>query len=113
MNVIIAGSRTVTNYDIAKAVKNSHFTVTAVICGDAKGVDTLGNKWAEENNIPVVHFPADWKTYGKVAGHVRNREMAVYSQALILIWDGISSGSKNMLKLANEYGLQIHIEIVK
>jgi hypothetical protein len=42
-------------------------------------------------------FPAKWDKYGKAAGPLRNREMAAYADALILVWDGKSRGSANML----------------
>ena len=35
---------------------------------------------------------------GKAAGHVRNKKMAEYGDALLLIWDGKSKGSANMKK---------------
>lgn len=44
----------------------------------------------------IVEFPADWNTHGKAAGPIRNRKMAEYADALLLIWDGKSRGSTNM-----------------
>jgi len=38
---------------------------------------------------------------------MRNEEMARNSEALILEWDGTSSGSASMLRFAFKYGLQI------
>ncbi len=49
---------------------------------------------------------------GKI-GHNRNKEMALYAEALILVWDGKSSGSQSMLKLAKERGLKIYEKIVE
>lgn len=41
-------------------------------------------------------FPADWKAHGKAAGPIRNKQMAEYADALLLIWDGESKGSASM-----------------
>lgn len=73
--------------------------ITEVVCGMARGADTLGKKWAVcVANLPVKDFPADWDKNGKAAGPIRNGEMADYADGLIVfIWDG-SRGSQNMLE---------------
>jgi hypothetical protein len=101
MKVIIAGSRDIDNYDAVKsAIKLSEYDITEIVCGEARGVDSLGRKWAMENNIPIASFPItsqDWDTYGRSAGHIRNRTMGDYADALIAIWDGKSRGTKGMI----------------
>jgi hypothetical protein len=79
--VIIAGCRDIYDYEaVRRAVENSGFQVTEVVSGCATGVDTLGERWAEENGVPVKRFPADWNKYGKAAGGMRNGDMAVYAR---------------------------------
>lgn len=101
MKVIIAGSRHMspTLYPlIQRAVDESGFEVDEVVCGMARGADTLGARWAREHDVPVAEFPADWDRYGRAAGPMRNKQMAEYADALIVfIWDG-SRGSANMLQ---------------
>ena len=47
MKVIIAGSRDITDYSlVCRAISESKFDITEVISGTARGVDTLGEKWA-------------------------------------------------------------------
>ena len=105
LNVIIAGSRNMTQAElIPLAVERSGFQVNSVICGMARGADTLGRLWAEQQEIPVQHFPADWNRYGRAAGPIRNRQMAEVADALIVfIWDN-SKGSENMLKQMQRAG---------
>jgi len=99
MKTIIAGSRDISNYDLVKyTTKQSNFTITEVVSGTAKGIDSLGEKWAQEQGIPIKKFPANWNEHGKAAGPIRNGQMADYADALILIWDGKSRGSANMRK---------------
>lgn len=45
--------------------------ITTVISGKARGVDTLGERWAAANKISVERFPADW-SLGRGAGFRRN-----------------------------------------
>ncbi len=109
MKTIIAGSRTIHDYDlVSRVIADSDFTITEVFCGQAGGVDLLGCRWAREHNIPVKFFPADWKQYGKVAGFLRNHEMAAFAHQLILVWDGSSPGSAHMLKMARQCGLRVY-----
>jgi hypothetical protein len=92
MRTIIAGSRTITDYDTVKsAIENSGFNISTVISGTASGVDFLGEKWAKENNIPIEKHPADWEKWGRSAGPIRNREMAECAEACIIVWDKRSS----------------------
>jgi len=112
MKVIIAGSRSITDEnEVVQAIVDSGFMITEVVSGGARGVDRIGEKWAQMMGIPVTRFIPDWEHLGKSAGHTRNHDMAVYvgSQGgLILVWDGMSSGSKNMLQHATTYELRIH-----
>ena len=99
MRVIIAGSRTIEDYDLVKkAIKDSGFDITEVVSGGAIGVDCLGEWWAEENDIPVKEFTAYWHIQGKPAGILRNQQMALYANALIAVWDGKSKGTKHMIE---------------
>lgn len=113
MKTIIAGSRTITDYDlVVQAVKESGFTITEVVCGLAKGPDTLGEQYAIENNIPIAYFPADWSGNGRAAGPIRNEQMGNYSQALICVWDGKSRGSKHMIDYAKKKNLLVYVKNV-
>ncbi len=99
MKVIIFGSRTMPFSAfplIDLAVQKSGYQVTEVVCGMAKGADTLGGKWAYDRGIPIAHFPADWENLGKRAGNARNKQMGDYCDAGIgFIWAG-SRGSEHM-----------------
>lgn len=103
MKVIIAGSRGITDMLLLEtAIARSGFTITEVVSGKAQGVDTLGELWANNNNIPVSAFAAKWKIYGKKrAGKVRNLEMSEYGQALIAVWDGVESGNPSHDRSSN------------
>jgi len=57
----------------------------------------LGERWARTNGIKIKEMPANWNAHGKAAGPIRNREMATYADAAIIIWDGTSNGSRNMI----------------
>jgi hypothetical protein len=111
MKLIIAGSR---HLHPAASIIDKHVTdleeatgrqVTRVLCGMAPGVDTAGRKWAIAFDYPVDRHPALWSVHGNAAGPIRNRQMAEHADALLLIWDGESPGSRDMLRAANDRGL--------
>lgn len=111
-NVIIAGTRTFLDYDLLRSKCDHYFSrikPTAIICGEACGADRLGKRYAEENGIPVLSFPAEWDKYGKSAGYIRNQQMAVHADALIAFWDGESKGTHNMITIAKNKGLPCRI----
>lgn len=108
MRVIIAGSRSITSYNVVcSAIFAAGFPVSLVVSGGAAGVDLLGERWARENGVPVQVFAARWSDFGRAAGAVRNSEMAQNADALILVWNGVSAGSKNMLQAARRAGLKV------
>jgi len=119
MRIIIAGSRTITDYDkvdqsMLDAI-GSNFVgldIEVILCGCAKGVDSLGEQWAQRHGIQVEYYPAEWDKYGKSAGYRRNVRMAEHADALILVWDGKSKGSKHMLNIAKEQNLKIFEKII-
>ena len=112
--IIIAGSRDWGNWRLVdKAVKRSGIEINleedVIVSGAARGVDTVGEVWAEDMGLPVVQFPAYWERHGKSAGHKRNKEMANYADALIAIWDGRSAGTRNMIETAQDHGLEVFV----
>lgn len=113
MKLIIAGSRTITDYNYIKgAIVESGWLdeITEVVSGMARGIDTLGIKFAKECNITVKEFPADWKTYGNSAGHKRNYEMGVYADKAIVIIENESKGSRSMIKIMRELEKPVFIK---
>lgn len=115
MNIIIAGSRNFTNYQLlSKALrriidrfyKNESITV---VSGCARGADRLGEIFANNNNYNIIKKPAEWDLYGKRSAWLRNEEMAKIGDVLIAFWDMKSKGTRNMIKLANKYNLQVFV----
>jgi hypothetical protein len=113
MKTIIAGSRDGVEYeDVVKAMESCPWTPTEIVSGKARGSDTFGEQWANDNNIPIKEFPANWDRYGKRAGYIRNTDMANYADALVAVWDGKSKGTLHMINIASEKSLIIHIHTI-
>lgn len=112
--VIVAGSRGFCDYRLmAKKLdyllsSKSHDEII-VVSGGARGADSLGERYAREHKLKLKVFPADWDTFGKRAGYLRNKQMAEYADALVAFWDGQSRGTQHMIELARQYGLAVRI----
>jgi len=110
MKVIIAGSRDITDMDhVVEAVKQSGYEITEVVTGMARGVDTLAEQYGFDKHLNIQRFEAKWNQFGKLAGRIRNIEMAVYAEALIAVWDGKSTGTRHMIEKALEKGLKVYV----
>jgi hypothetical protein len=117
MKVIIAGGRGIwlTQEQMANIVIESELctNISEVVSGGAMGIDIAGEAWAYESNVRVKTFSADWNQYGRAAGPIRNRQMADYADALVLVWNGKSRGSMSMRREAQLAGLRIYEHIIK
>jgi len=126
MKIIIAGGRDFNDYplmkqkcseilrDLLSAYSNETENIE-IVSGGARGADRLGETFAREHSFKLKVFNADWGKLGKIAGFVRNEQMAVYASqdhdlgVLIAFWDGKSEGTGNMLDLAFRYDLKVYV----
>jgi len=112
VRVIIAGTRNFSDYPLMKDKLDrlrASIGVFEVVSGGATGADSMGERYAQENELPLKIFPAEWDKYGKAAGYKRNEQMAQYAGACIVFWDGKSKGTEHMINLATQYGLKTSI----
>ena len=112
MKLIIAGSRSITKTpDELHLIIETLFgdMVSEVISGTSRGVDQSGEAYAEKYCIPLVKMPADWDRYGKRAGPIRNRNMATYADAVLVLYDGKSKGSRSMITEALNAGIKLYV----
>ena len=85
-----------------------------IVSGCAAGGDRIGEDWCISRGVlrngdGLARFPAQWRAYGKAAGHIRNRLMAWYGTHLIALWDESSPGTKAMIEAAQGDGLPVRI----
>lgn len=76
MRILVCGSRDFDDRERLYKLLDAFIPIVEVIIeGEAKGADTLAKEWAEEREIIVMGFPANWKQWGRAAGPMRNRQM--------------------------------------
>lgn len=104
MKLAIIGSRTFNDYELLCDHLEEHLnTTTMVVSGAARGADSLGEKWAINNDIETLIFPADWDKYGKRAGYIRNEDIIKNCDFCIAFWDGVSKGTMHSVSLCKKY----------
>lgn len=117
--VIVAGSREFNNYTLLSEKlkifrenvwKHDIADDIVIVSGHCpRGADKLGEKWATNNQVSLLTFPADWDKYGKRAGIIRNEEMGDIADGLIAFWNGKSRGTKHMINYSKKKGIPVQV----
>lgn len=119
MRMIIAGSRSLTGETFYQQLRQAVMACPKpdeIVSGGAKGVDQMGERIAAEFGIPVRRFIPKWDnpdgSTNRGAGFIRNGDMAVYASehpdsVLVVMWDGSSRGTQQMIEVAKNYGLRV------
>ena len=103
MKLSVIGSRTFENYEMLEnEILKLNLKISSIISGGAKGADTLAERWANENNIPIILFKPDWKKYGRAAGLRRNESIIESCDYCLAFWDGKSKGTKFSIELCKK-----------
>ena len=95
MKIAVVGSRNFTHKVILEneldSIKNQ---IELIISGGAVGADTLAENWAKENKIQTLIIKPNWKTYGRSAGVVRNKQIIESCDYCYAFWDCKSKGTE-------------------
>ena len=113
--VIVAGSRTFLDYDLMCRELDNLFWISPefenrdikIVSGMADGADTLAIRYADEHQLTKILFPANWKSYKRIAGFLRNEDMLSVATHLVVFWDGKSSGTNHMIEIAKAKGIPV------
>ncbi len=74
-----------------------------IISGGARGVDAAAVQFAQRHGIHCAVINALWGTNGKAAGIIRNEYIVELADVVVAFWDGKSPGTRNTIRLAEEY----------
>ena len=106
MRVVVTGGRFYADKTYLES-ELSKLGITELAHGGQTGADALAGKWAESVGVPSVCFLADWATYGRPAGPIRNRRMLVeFKPDLVVAFKG-NNGTENCVKQARHLGVPV------
>lgn len=78
-----------------------------IIAGGARGADELAKQFGYVYDIPVEIYHADWETYGKAAGYIRNKTMLEEGKPDMVVAFAGGKGTAMMVKIAREAGVPV------
>lgn len=116
MKVGVVGSRGITLYEALETTLNgapAHWMDDPhLVSGGADGVDTLAERYAEENGLPMTVIEPDYSDWSR--GHpakVRNTRIVEESDVVVALWDGQSNGTRDTMDKALDRGVPLYMEI--
>ena len=73
----------------------------------------MAHNFARNYGLHSEVYPADWDTYGKRAGVIRNAQMLDKGADLVIaFWDGSSPGTKDMMTRTKRAGVELELHNV-
>ena len=108
MNLLIAGSRSITMYDLSPYIAPQ---TTLIISGGAQGIDTIAEQYADRHRISKLILRPNYARYQKSAPIKRNQQMVDIADEILIIWDGKSKGTLHTIEYAKKAKKSIKIII--
>ena len=113
MRLAIIGSREISDPKILlEALKEVPYldSITEIVSGGAKGVDSLARAYAQENNLKLTEFLPDYGRYGRGAPLQRNTQIIEYADSVLAIpVKGGSAGTHDGIKKAKALGKRLYV----
>ena len=106
MKLLIAGSRSITMFDLTPYIPAEADTV---ISGGATGIDTLAERYADEHRLSKIIDRPQYERYGRAAPLKRNEQMVDMADEVLIIWDGISKGTAYTARYAQIRGKPVRV----
>ena len=127
MKLGITGSRSITDFDFTAflTLRDCDFAafcrdrfgtetaVTEIVCGGARGIDTLAAECAAHLGIPTVIFAPDRRRNpGRMICRAlleRNQRIVDHCDLLLAVWDGLSTGTRDTCRRAEKSGRPVYL----
>ena len=81
-----------------------HGKPTEIVSGGAKGADAMAERYAHEENIPLLVYHPDWNKHGKRAGILRNGDIVTRCTHLIAFPSRRGKGTQDAIRRARRQG---------
>lgn len=115
MSILVCGDRNWTSYT---AIYNSLLSLSEewgsnirIVSGGCVGADKMAVKAAKQLGYEFIEYPADWDTYGRAAGPIRNKQMITEEEIELVMafHDNIASskGTANMITQAKKQKIPV------
>lgn len=78
-----------------------------IIHGGASGADSLADDWARVHKVKRTPYYAKWKTHGKSADPIRNKQMLEDGKPDIVVAFPGGKGTENIIAIAEKAGVPV------
>ena len=109
--LLVFGGRDYADRAVVRALVGALDPGCTLVHGSAEGADRMAATFAVGRGMKVDPYPADWHRHGRVAGPIRNREMARSGLDVAFALPG-GRGTKSMAREAARAGVPIFALIV-
>lgn len=112
MILLVCGSRN-TPASFLPVIKHaiSLINPVSVVHGGGGNADNFAGFAATQLKLPVHIFPADWKTYGRAAGPIRNQQMLDEGKPDLVLAihpeSGITAGTSDTVRRATKANIPV------
>jgi hypothetical protein len=111
VRIVVTGDRNARGYAAASvgralSLLHTRTPIAMLMHGGARGVDARAAKWARDNGVPARQFDADWATYGRAAGPIRNSFMLDARPDLVVAFPG-GVGTADCVRQAEARGIRV------
>ncbi len=110
MKIAIIGSRTIIIENLADYLPES---VTEIVSGGAKGVDSCAAAFARKNGLKLTVFLPQYENFGRAAPLKRNEQIADYADCALAFWDGTSKGTRHVIKQFEIRNKPVRVMLIK
>lgn len=110
MRILVCGGRDFNDAEaVMRALDKLHAErgITLVIEGGATGADAGARHWASATGVDVRTFWADWQTYGRRAGPLRNARMIDEGRPDGVVAFPGGRGTDDMIRQARTAGIKV------
>jgi hypothetical protein len=113
MNLAVVGYRGFNDYEfldgVILQVMDEWGAPDRIVSGGARGADTLAERWADDNGVEKMIYPADWDRYGKKAGMLRNRQIVDDATHMVAFLSPQSRGTWDSIRKAQTKGIPVRV----
>lgn len=93
--------------EVSHATGCAIWSLSAIIHGGARGADEGAAAFGASENVKVLRFDADWKRFGRSAGHIRNMKMLREGKPDVVLAFPGGRGTANMIMQATDAGVKV------
>lgn len=113
MKVAIVGSRSVDARSYSYLCSYVPTGASEIISGGAAGADGLAERYAKENYLKMTVIRPEYTVYDRQAPLIRNAEIVNNADYILILWDGESRGSLNVIMTCIKVNKPFRVLLVK